>query len=123
MPLRLGHILFSAIALVLGAPASAQTLSSKPIRIVVPVSAGAENGLCGARVLIMDDSEDSLEMLRLLPPQMGMQHLDGRLLIKAHMLTQVDFSIATLSQQAGQPVVAQLLSKSVGHLRVSSHHT
>jgi two-component system CheB/CheR fusion protein len=32
----------------------------------VPVVAGAENGLCGARVLIMDDSQDSLEMLRLL---------------------------------------------------------
>jgi tripartite-type tricarboxylate transporter receptor subunit TctC len=41
MPLRLGHILFGAAALFLGAPASAQTLSSKPIRIVVPVSAGA----------------------------------------------------------------------------------
>src|SRR5256714_15289047 len=41
MPPRLGPILFGAAALLLGDPASAQTLSSKPIRIVVPVSAGA----------------------------------------------------------------------------------
>src|SRR5215470_12245395 len=45
MPLKLGHILFGATALLLGAPASAQTLSSKPIRIVVPVAAGAANDI------------------------------------------------------------------------------
>src|SRR5215468_11110831 len=45
MPLKPGHTLFGAAALFLGAPASAQTLSSKPIRIVVPVSAGAANDI------------------------------------------------------------------------------
>src|SRR5262245_12960628 len=45
MPLRLGHILFGAAALFLAVPAPAQTLSSKPIRIVVPVSAGAANDI------------------------------------------------------------------------------
>ncbi len=48
MPLRLGHILLGAAALLLGAPASAQTLSSKPIRIVVPVSAGRRDRHPGA---------------------------------------------------------------------------
>jgi tripartite-type tricarboxylate transporter receptor subunit TctC len=43
MPLRLVQILLAAAALSLGVPASAQTLSSKPIRIVVPVAAGAAN--------------------------------------------------------------------------------
>src|SRR5437870_8725677 len=43
MPLRLVKLLLVAVALSLGAPASAQTLSSKPIRIVVPVAAGAAN--------------------------------------------------------------------------------
>jgi tripartite-type tricarboxylate transporter receptor subunit TctC len=45
MPLRLAQILLAAAALSLGAPASAQTLSSKPIRIVVPVAAGAANDI------------------------------------------------------------------------------
>src|SRR5262245_61648095 len=43
MPLRLVQILLAAAALSLGAPVSAQTLSGKPIRIVVPVAAGAAN--------------------------------------------------------------------------------
>ena len=45
MPLRLAQILLAAAALSLGAPASAQTLSGKPIRIVVPVAAGAANDI------------------------------------------------------------------------------
>ena len=58
-----------------------------------------------------------LEVLSLLLGQMRMQHLDGRLLVESHMLSEVDFGIATLSQQADQSVVAKLLSKSVCHLR------
>jgi tripartite-type tricarboxylate transporter receptor subunit TctC len=42
---RLVQILLVAVALSLGAPASAQTLSGKPIRIVVPVAAGAANDI------------------------------------------------------------------------------
>jgi tripartite-type tricarboxylate transporter receptor subunit TctC len=45
MPLRLVQILLAAVALSLSAPASAQTLSGKPIRIVVPVAAGAANDI------------------------------------------------------------------------------
>jgi tripartite-type tricarboxylate transporter receptor subunit TctC len=45
MPLRLVKLLLAAAALSLSAPASAQTLSSKPIRIVVPVAAGAANDI------------------------------------------------------------------------------
>jgi hypothetical protein len=58
-----------------------------------------------------------LEVLGLLLGQMGMQYLDGRLLVEPHMLSEVDLSIATLSQQADQSVVAKLLPKSVCHLR------
>src|SRR5262245_18692076 len=43
MPLRLAKLLLAAALLSLGASASAQTLSGKPIRIVVPVAAGAAN--------------------------------------------------------------------------------
>jgi hypothetical protein len=57
-----------------------------------------------------------LEVLSLLFSQMRVQHLDGCLLVEPYMLPEVDFSVATLSQQADQPVVAQLLSKSVSHL-------
>src|SRR6516225_8607629 len=46
-----------------------------------------------------------LEVLGFLLTQMGMQHLDSRLLLEAHMLAQVDFGVATLSQQVDQPVV------------------
>src|SRR5262245_16234955 len=42
MPLMLAELLVAAAALSLGAPA-ARTLSGKPIRIVVPVAAGAAN--------------------------------------------------------------------------------
>ena len=56
-----------------------------------------------------------LEVLRLNTVQMRMQHLDGRLLIEPHVLSEVDLGIATLSQQADQPVIAKLLSKSVCH--------
>jgi tripartite-type tricarboxylate transporter receptor subunit TctC len=45
MPLRLVQILLAVAALSLSAPASAQTLSGKPIRIVVPVAAGAANDI------------------------------------------------------------------------------
>ena len=56
-----------------------------------------------------------LEVLSLGLGQMRMQHLNGRLLVEPHMLSQVHFRIATLSQQADQPVVATLLTKSVCH--------
>ena len=54
--------------------------------------------------------------------QMLMEHLYSCLLVESHVLAQVDFSVATLSQQADQPVVAKLLSKSVRHLQ-SLHFT
>src|SRR6266700_941812 len=57
-----------------------------------------------------------LEVLGLLTAQMSMQHLDGRLLLEPHMLSEVDLSIATLSQQADQAVVTKLLSNMVCHL-------
>jgi len=47
MPARLIPSLLGAAALSLCAPASAQTLSSKPIRIVVPVAAGAATDILG----------------------------------------------------------------------------
>jgi len=58
-----------------------------------------------------------LEVLGLLVGQMSMQHLNRRSLVEPYMLSEVDLSVATLSQQADQPVVAQLLSKSVCHPR------
>jgi hypothetical protein len=58
-----------------------------------------------------------LEVLRLLLSQMGMQYLDSRLLIEPHMLSEVDLGIATLSQQADQPIIAKLLSNAICHLR------
>jgi len=45
MSLKLVQILLAAAALSLSAPTSAQTLSGKPIRIVVPVAAGAANDI------------------------------------------------------------------------------
>jgi len=45
MTLRLLQILLALAALSLSAPASAQMLSGKPIRIVVPVAAGAANDI------------------------------------------------------------------------------
>src|SRR5215470_17538558 len=62
-----------------------------------------------------------LEVFSLLLAQMLMEHLDSSLLVESHVLAQVDFGVATLSQQADEPVVAQLLSSVVCHLRVSSH--
>ncbi len=56
-----------------------------------------------------------LEVFDLLTTQVSMHNLDGRLLIEPHMLPEVDLSIATLSQQADQPVIAKLLSKTVCH--------
>jgi len=47
MPLRFLQIVLGAAALSLCGPASAQTLSSKPIRIVVPVAAGAATDILG----------------------------------------------------------------------------
>ena len=41
------RVLFGCAVLLMSAPASAQTLSSKPIRIVVPVAAGAANDILG----------------------------------------------------------------------------
>src|SRR5260221_12115461 len=58
-----------------------------------------------------------LEVLGLLVSQMGMQHLDGGLLIEPQVLAQVDLGIAALSQQGDQAVVAKLLSSAIRHLR------
>jgi hypothetical protein len=49
-----------------------------------------------------------------------MQHLDGGLLLEAHMLPKVDLGVAALSQQADQSVVAELLSKPVCHFLIST---
>jgi hypothetical protein len=48
---------------------------------------------------------------------MGMQHLDGRLLLEAHVLAEVDLGVATLTQQADQPVVAKLSTDTVDYGR------
>jgi hypothetical protein len=56
-----------------------------------------------------------LEMFGLATGQVGMQHLNGCLQFKPYMLSQVDLSIATLSQQADQLVIAELLSKAICH--------
>ncbi len=56
-----------------------------------------------------------LEVLGLLAAQVDMQHLDGRLLIEAHVLPEVDLGIAALPQQGDQAIVAELLSDAVGH--------
>jgi hypothetical protein len=61
-----------------------------------------------------------LEVLGLNTTQVSMQHLDGRLQIQPYMLPKVDLGIATLSQQADQPVVSTLLSHPVCHLRPPS---
>src|SRR5947207_15892965 len=57
----------------------------------------------------------ALEVFRLLLAQMGMQHLDRRLLIKAHMLPQIHLGKDALPQQGDQPIVAKVLAKSIGH--------
>ena len=56
-----------------------------------------------------------LEMLSFLLCEVGMQHLDGRLLVEPHMLAEVDLGVATLAQQADEPVIAKLSSDAVGH--------
>ncbi len=56
-----------------------------------------------------------LEVFGFLLAQMRMEHLHGRLLLEADMLPEVDFGIATLAQQADEPVIAKLLSDVVGH--------
>jgi hypothetical protein len=56
-----------------------------------------------------------LEVLGFCVAHMGVQQLNGGLQLEPNMLAQVHFSIATLSQQANQPVVAILLSHPIGH--------
>src|SRR5881227_2091901 len=58
-----------------------------------------------------------LEVLSLAARQVRMQHLNGCLQIQPYMLPKVDLSIATLSQQADQPVITELLSKAICHPR------
>lgn len=58
-----------------------------------------------------------LEVLGLGLGEMGMQHFDGGLLIEPQVLPKVHLGEAALSQQAHQPVVAELLSGAVCHLR------
>ncbi len=62
-----------------------------------------------------------LEMLGLGLGQMGMQHLDGGLLIEPQVLAEVDLGVAALSQQGDQAVVAKLLSGAIRHLRPPEH--
>jgi hypothetical protein len=58
----------------------------------------------------------ALEVLGLAAGQVGVQHLDGRLLIESQVLAQVDLGIAALAQQAHQPVVAEVLSGAICHV-------
>jgi hypothetical protein len=57
----------------------------------------------------------ALELFCLAAGQVRMQYLDGCLQRQPYVLAQVDLGIATLSQQADQPVVAKLLSHPIGH--------
>jgi hypothetical protein len=70
---------------------------------------------CGVRQL-RDGLRFLLKVLCFLASQIRMQHLDGRLQLQPHVLAQVHFCIATLSQQRDQPEVAKLLSHPVCHL-------
>ena len=47
-----------------------------------------------------------------------MQHLDGGLLLEPQVLTQVHLGVAAPTQQAHQPVVAEVLSGAICHLRL-----
>src|SRR6266849_7006225 len=56
------------------------------------------------------------EVLGLLATQVGVEHLDGRLLLESHVLAQIYLRIAAFPQQSDQPIVAELLSKTICHL-------
>ena len=56
-----------------------------------------------------------VELLTLLTCELGIQHFDGGLRIEMLVFSQVDFSEVTSPNQFGSPVVAKLLSHTVGH--------
>src|SRR5215470_15705291 len=58
-----------------------------------------------------------LEVSSLLLAQMLMEHFYSCLLVESHVLAQVDFSVATLSEHFDQTVVAKLLTDTVDHSR------
>ena len=61
------------------------------------------------------------EALHIIACQSYLENLDSSLGLEIDMLTEIDISETTLSEQAGQTIVAKLLARTIiGHPRTSS---
>src|SRR2546422_10184462 len=73
------------------------------------------------RMLQASDGTGFLKEARTIACQSYLENLDSSLGLEIDMLTEIDISETTLSEQAGQTIVAKLLARTIiGHPRTSS---